>query len=73
MEKLIDVYEKRQPYNYEAKYYDMEYENRVVRETMRCFVREKFEADVSRHRWKHHHTKRDSPEEEERNSSDVDC
>ena len=45
MEKLIDVYEKRQPYNYEAKYYDMEYENRVVRETMRCFVREKFVAE----------------------------
>lgn len=39
MGKLVDIYEKRQAYNYEEQYYEMEYENKVVRETMRCFVR----------------------------------
>ena len=31
MSKLTEIYEKREPYNYEAEYYELEYENKVVR------------------------------------------
>jgi hypothetical protein len=39
LQKLIEVYEKRESYNYESEYYELEYENNVIREMIRCFMK----------------------------------
>ena len=43
-QKLVEVFEKRGDYHYEEGYYDLQYENNVVRETARCFVKERLES-----------------------------
>lgn len=42
MQKVIEIHEKRDTYNYEAEYYELQYENNVIRETIRCFMNARY-------------------------------